>query len=104
RRLPPVEVVGLRSARRIAAAETGGGAIPWSEALDSAIAGARERGEQVILLLNRRGFGTFVQCPSCGNVPGCPQCAIALTVHQTPSALKCHYCGHEQSVSEICEI
>ena len=78
--------------------------IPWSEALDSAISGALERGEQVILLLNRRGFATFVQCPACGNVPGCPQCAIALTVHQTPPALRCHYCGHEESVPEICGI
>jgi primosomal protein N' (replication factor Y) len=104
RPLPPVEVVDLRSANRIPAAETGGGAIPWSEALDSAIAGALERGEQVILLLNRRGFATFVQCPSCGNVPGCPQCAIALTVHQTPPAMRCHYCGHEAPVPETCAL
>ena len=104
RPLPPVEVVDLRSANRIPAAETGGGAIPWSEALDSAIAGALERGEQVILLLNRRGFATFVQCPSCGNVPGCPQCAIALTAHQTPPAMRCHYCGHEEPVPETCAL
>ena len=102
RPLPPVEVVDLRSANRIPAAETGGGAIPWSEALDSAIAGALERGEQVILLLNRRGFATFVQCPSCGNVPGCPRCAIALTVHQTPPAMRCHYCGHEDRIPSTC--
>ncbi|HMG17503.1 MAG TPA: primosomal protein N', partial [Gemmatimonadales bacterium] len=100
--LPKVEVVDLRSAPRITPSEAG--VIPWSEALDSAISGALERGEQVILLLNRRGFATFVQCPACGNVPGCPQCAIALTVHQTPPALRCHYCGHEESVPEICGI
>jgi primosomal protein N' (replication factor Y) len=102
RPLPKVEVIDLRSAPRIAAAETG--VIAWSEALDSAIAEALERGEQVILLLNRRGFATFVQCPACGNVPGCPQCAIALTVHQTPPALRCHYCGHEESIPAICVI
>jgi primosomal protein N' (replication factor Y) len=104
RPLPAVEVVDLRSAPRVAPSDTGGGVIPWSEALDSAVSGALERGEQVILLLNRRGFATFVQCPACGNVPGCPQCAIALTVHQTPPALRCHYCGHEQSIPEICVI
>ena len=102
RPLPPVEVVDLRSAPRIAPAETG--VIPWSEALDAGVSGALERREQVILLLNRRGFATFVQCPACGNVPGCPNCAIALTVHHTPHAMRCHYCGHEQPVPEICEI
>lgn len=100
RPLPQVEIVDLRSAPRVPEA----GVIPWSEALDEAMTGALDRGEQVILLLNRRGFATFVQCPACGNVPGCPQCAIALTVHQTPPALRCHYCGHEEPVPEICVI
>ncbi len=102
RPLPPVEIVDLRSAPRVPPAEAG--AIPWSEALDQAISGALERGEQVFLLLNRRGFATFVQCPACGNVPGCPQCAIALTVHQTPPAMRCHYCGHEEPVPETCSL
>ena len=104
RPLPPVEVVDLRSAPRIASPETPPGAIPWSEALDGAISGALERGEQIILLLNRRGFATFVQCPACGNVPGCPQCAIALTVHQTPPIMRCHYCGHEEPIPETCAV
>jgi primosomal protein N' (replication factor Y) (superfamily II helicase) len=98
--LPPVEIVDLRGAPRVEDTAT----IPWSEALDSAVAGALDRREQVILLLNRRGFATFVQCPACGHVPGCPQCAIALTVHQTPPALRCHYCGHEQPVPETCAL
>jgi primosomal protein N' (replication factor Y) len=100
RPLPAVEIVDLRSAPRVAES----GVIAWSEALDGAVAGALERREQVILLLNRRGFATFVQCPACGNVPGCPQCAIALTVHQTPPALRCHYCGHEEAIPEVCAI
>ncbi|HJS43618.1 MAG TPA: primosomal protein N' [Gemmatimonadales bacterium] len=102
RPLPPVEVVDLRSAPRVAPAETG--IIPWSEALDGAVSAALERHEQVILLLNRRGFSTFVQCPSCGNVPGCPNCAIALTVHQTPPALRCHYCGHQDPIPDTCVV
>src|SRR5882672_4525290 len=104
RPLPPVEVVDLRSAPRIASPETPPGAIPWSEALDTAISAALERGEQVILLLNRRGFATFVQCPACGNVPGCPQCAIALTVHHTPLTMRCHYCGHEERIPDTCAV
>lgn len=102
RQLPPVEVVDLRSAPRVAPAETG--IIPWSEALDGAVTAALERHEQVILLLNRRGFSTFVQCPSCGNVPGCPNCAISLTVHQTPPALRCHYCGHQDPIPDTCVV
>ena len=100
RPLPPVEIVDLRGAVRAADA----GAIPWSEPLDGAVVGALERGEQVILMLNRRGFATFVQCPSCGNVPNCPNCAIALTVHQTPPAMRCHYCGHEEPIPETCAV
>src|SRR2546427_5789253 len=55
-----------------------------------------------ILLLNRRGFATFLQCPHCGDVRDCPRCAIALTVHQTPPALRCHYCGHEEPIPGCC--
>jgi len=99
RPLPPVEVVDLRSASRVPEA----GSVPWSEPLDRAVREALERKEQVILLLNRRGFASFVQCPTCGTVPGCPRCAISLTVHSTPSALRCHYCGHEESLSATCK-
>ncbi len=100
RPLPAVEVIDLKTAPRVPEA----GVIPWTEALDGAVGAALSRGEQAILLLNRRGFATFVQCPACGDVRTCPNCAIALTVHQTPPALRCHYCGHEQPVPEICAI
>ena len=98
RPLPPVDVIDLRTAPRVADAR----GVPWSEALDAAVAGALGRGEQVILLLNRRGFATFLQCPHCGDVPACPHCAIALTVHQAPPALRCHYCGHEEPIPSSC--
>jgi primosomal protein N' (replication factor Y) len=100
RPLPPVEVVDLRTAERVPEAR----GIPWTTVLDAAVAGALERGEQAILMLNRRGFATFVQCPACGHVPGCPQCAISLTLHQTPPALRCHYCGYEAPIPEICAV
>jgi primosomal protein N' (replication factor Y) len=98
RPLPPVTLVDLRSAPRVVEA----GGVPWSERLDGAVGEALGQGDQVILLLNRRGFATFVQCPSCGDVRECPRCAIALTVHQTPPALRCHYCAHEEPVVTPC--
>jgi primosomal protein N' (replication factor Y) len=98
RPLPPVQLVDLRSAARAPDA----GAVPWSETLDAAVREALERREQVMLLLNRRGFSSFLQCPSCGYVPECPRCAIALTLHATPPALRCHYCSHEAPVPEAC--
>jgi primosomal protein N' (replication factor Y) len=100
RPLPPVEVVDLRSAERVPEAR----AVPWTTALDEAVRGALGRGEQVILLLNRRGFATYLQCPACGDVRDCPHCAIALTVHQTPPALRCHYCGHEEAIPTACHV
>ena len=102
RPMPAVEIVDLRHTARVPPSETG--TIPWSEALDAAVAGALEKNEQVILLLNRRGFATFVQCPNCGNVPNCPNCAIALTVHQTPPVLRCHYCGHQHPIPSTCAV
>ena len=98
RPLPPVQLVDLRTAARTPEA----GAVPWSEPLDAAVREALERREQVILLLNRRGFASFLQCPSCGDVPQCPRCAIALTLHATPPACRCHYCGHEEPVLTAC--
>src|SRR5216117_3627129 len=100
RPLPPVEVVDLRVAERVP--ESRG--VPWTEVLDQAVRGALARQEQVILLLNRRGFATFLQCPACGTVRDCPRCAIALTVHQTPAALRCHYCGHEEPIPAACSV
>jgi primosomal protein N' (replication factor Y) (superfamily II helicase) len=98
RPLPPVEVVDLRSAPRVPDAR----GLPWTVSLDEAVRGALAAGEQVILLLNRRGFATYLQCPACGDVHDCPHCAIALTVHQTPPALRCHYCGHEEPIPTTC--
>jgi primosomal protein N' (replication factor Y) len=98
RPLPPVEIIDLRSAPRVPEAR----GVPWTGALDEAVRGALARSEQVILLLNRRGFATYLQCPACGDVRECPRCAIALTVHQTPPALRCHYCGHQEPVPTIC--
>jgi primosomal protein N' (replication factor Y) len=98
RPLPPVELVDLRSAPLVAT----GRAIPWSEALGTAMGAALARREQVILLLNRRGYASFLQCPACGHVPECPDCSISLTLHRSPPALRCHYCDRRQPVPAKC--
>lgn len=97
RPLPPVELLDLRREPLVR-----GLGIPWAERLDAAIGDALARREQVLLLLNRRGFAAFLQCPACGEVPGCPNCSISLTVHRAPDALRCHYCSHQAPVPESC--
>ena len=64
--------------------------------------GALERGEQAMILLNRRGFSVYVQCPSCGEVWTCPNCSITLTFHRTPASLRCHHCGYRTRPPALC--
>jgi primosomal protein N' (replication factor Y) len=80
RPLPPVEVVDLRVTPQV----DGTGSVAWSEALDAAIVATLARGEQALLLLNRRGYAAFLHCPDCGEVWQCPRCSISLTVHTAP--------------------
>ena len=61
-----------------------------------------EKGEQVILLLNRRGYSSFVTCKNCGYTFKCPNCDITLTYHKTSNTLRCHYCGYGTKVYKIC--
>ena len=61
-----------------------------------------KRGEQVILLLNRRGYGTVVNCDACGHTFKCPNCDITLTYHKTSNLLRCHYCGYFTNKPEVC--
>jgi primosomal protein N' (replication factor Y) (superfamily II helicase) len=60
------------------------------------------RREQTILLLNRRGYATFVQCRECGLVWHCPQCNVSLTFHRRRARLTCHYCLHEEAAPKLC--
>lgn len=98
RPLPPVQLVDLRSAPLV----RGTAGVPWSEALDEAVATTLAQGDQILLLLNRRGYASFMQCRSCGHVPECPRCSISLTVHRAPSGLRCHYCDFHQAIPPAC--
>ena len=73
-----------------------------SERLQDEIRKNLERGEQTILLLNRRGHSTIVTCQACGYVYKCPYCDISLTYHKTSNNLRCHYCGYTILKDNIC--
>jgi primosomal protein N' (replication factor Y) (superfamily II helicase) len=101
--LPPVEVVDLRKLRE--GADGSGKAGPptiLSPRLVEAVHARLERGEQSILLLNRRGYASFVQCRACGEVGACPNCSVSLTLHRARMRLVCHHCRHEEPVPPRC--
>ena len=73
-----------------------------SEKLDFEIRSSLSRKEQVILLLNRRGFSTFLSCTNCGYVCICPNCDISLIYHKSSNSYSCHYCGYRTEKTNIC--
>ena len=97
RPLPDVEIVDMR--REF---ERVGGIRPVSAALRNALAGALERGEQALVLRNRRGWAAAVFCPRCGNRLHCARCAVALTWHRAERRLRCHACGWSRREAKVC--
>lgn len=91
--LPKVEVVDLRE-------QVVAGVL--SNCLIEAIQQALEQREQILLLLNRRGFAPFLLCTDCGESFHCPNCEITLTFHQHSRQLRCHYCDYIDVVPEHC--
>lgn len=98
RQLPLLHVVDLRRAR--GRGEKGGGI--FSPLLREKMRDRMDKGEQIILFLNRRGYSTVAICPSCGHVEGCPHCSIPLTLHRTDQRLRCHLCGYEKDMPVRC--
>lgn len=74
----------------------------FSEELINAINEKLEKNEQIILLLNRRGYSRVVTCKNCGYTYKCPNCDIALTYHKSSNNLRCHYCGYAAKVDKLC--
>jgi primosomal protein N' (replication factor Y) len=104
-RLPTVEVIDLRRAAVDYTAMAQGGVDYGNvirEPLHDAIVETMNRGEQTILLLNRRGYSSFIQCIDCGAVATCPHCSITLTHHRNPERLICHYCLHKEDPRPDC--
>jgi primosomal protein N' (replication factor Y) len=107
-RLPSVEVIDLRrrndapSLVPMAPVPADPFASVISAQLETALRETLGRGDQSILLLNRRGYASFVQCDACGDVATCPHCSITLTYHRTPDRLVCHYCQHHEPPHGTC--
>ena len=95
-RMPEIEIVDMRNELE------GGNKNMFSRRLYEAVRENIDRGCQTILLMNRRGYSTFVSCRKCGYVPMCPNCNISLTYHSYGNILKCHYCGYTHSNYEKC--
>lgn len=74
----------------------------FSDLLRTKISDRLSKKEQVILLLNRRGYSTTISCKACGFTYKCPACDIALTYHKTSNNLRCHYCGYTIFKSDTC--
>ncbi|MDB4533846.1 primosomal protein N' [Vicingaceae bacterium] len=97
RPLPEVATIDLRSEF---ANRKSRGAI--SRQMHTAMRQALEEDGQIILLLNRRGFATNIQCPACGHVVYCPDCAIPMTHHRDGKKAACHYCDHQIPEPKCC--
>lgn len=74
----------------------------FSDELLEAIQETHERGEQSIILLNRRGYSSFILCRSCGETIQCPNCDVTLTYHRSERVIVCHYCNHRKGVPKVC--
>jgi primosomal protein N' (replication factor Y) len=98
RSLAEVEIVDMRRVF-----EKYGKQQVFSDEMKSAIAENHARGEQTLVLLNRRGYSSFLLCRSCGYRASCPNCSVSLTYHKYESRLTCHYCGHQERVPRACQ-
>jgi primosomal protein N' (replication factor Y) len=94
--LPPIEVVDMRPEIRQQ------GETNFSRRLMELLQDRLGKGEQSILMLNRRGFSSFMMCRDCGAVLKCPNCDISLTLHMDTRTMRCHYCGHEEPIPQYC--
>lgn len=93
--LPNVEIVSMVE-------EIKKGNFIISSKLDKKIKMALERKEQIVILLNRRGYSTTITCSSCGYTYKCPNCDITLTYHKSTNNLRCHYCGYTKVKDNVC--
>lgn len=94
--LPDVSIVDMRNERQ------GGNMSDFSEPLVAALEDNLKKGEQSIILLNRRGYRTSMRCSCCGKPVECPNCALPLTYHKANDSLICHYCGFLKRPDKIC--
>ena len=95
--LPNVNIVDMKE-------EVKKGNFILSDMLKNKISEVLDRGEQAIILLNRRGYSSTISCRECGYVYKCPNCDITYTYHKSSNNLKCHYCGYSMVLPNKCSI
>ena len=96
KKLPEVNLIDLKHV------EFAGGQFDLSVELVDAIKKKLENKEQIILMLNRRGFANFMLCRECGYVMKCPNCDLSLTMHKDTGMMQCHYCGYTEKIPQRC--
>jgi len=97
-RQPAIELVDMKKELKE------GNTSIFSKKLKEAIDQRLNKKEQIMILFNRKGYAPFVMCRSCGHVPTCPTCGIALTYYKEEKTLKCHYCGHHEKFENNCNV
>jgi primosomal protein N' (replication factor Y) len=97
RPLPEVELVDMREEFQ----QTGKESVLSRKLIEETTA-SLDRGEQAMILLNRRGYSAWVMCRSCGDTIQCRDCAVAMTYHKRQHRLLCHYCGYQAPVPKLC--
>ena len=93
--LPNVNIVDMKE-------EAKKGNFVFSKLLTEKINEKLNKKEQIILLLNRRGYSPLIRCSACGEVEKCPRCDISLTYHKTSNSLRCHYCNYTKKLQDKC--
>ena len=94
--IPEVQLIDFRD--YIGQNETSNFTPPLIEAIQARL----DKKEQVVLMLNRRGYSSFVMCRECGTVDTCPNCDISLTLHMDTKTMNCHYCGFSKEIPHVC--
>ena len=94
--VPQVQLIDFRD--YIGQNETSNFTPPLIEAIQDRL----DKKEQVVLMLNRRGYSSFVMCRECGTVDTCPNCDISLTLHMDTKTMNCHYCGFSKEIPHVC--
>ncbi len=95
--LPQVTIIDLSNPRNLTRQS-----VLFSDLLIKKIDERLAKKEQIVLLINRRGFSGYVTCRSCGHIFKCPDCGITLTYHQHDEMLKCHHCNHVEFAPKMC--
>ena len=94
--IPEVQLIDFRD--YIGQNETSNYTPPLIKAIQDRL----DKKEQVVLMLNRRGYSSFVMCRECGTVDTCPNCDISLTLHMDTKTMNCHYCGFSKEIPHVC--